>query len=42
VPPFVGYVAQVASLRLSFGIIAIFGAIIVFLVSKLQDENTTV
>jgi MFS family permease len=42
VPPFVGYVAQVASLRLSFGIIAIFGAIIVFLVSKLQDEKTAV
>jgi MFS family permease len=40
VPPFVGYVAQVASLRLSFGIIAIFGAVIVFLVSKLQDEKT--
>jgi MFS family permease len=39
VPPFVGYIAQTASLRLSFGIIAIFGAVIVFFVSKLQDDN---
>ena len=37
VPPFVGYIAQTASLRLSFGIIALFGAVIVYLVSKLKD-----
>jgi len=42
VPPFVGYVAQAASLRLSFGIIAMFGAVIIFLVSKLEKENTTI
>jgi MFS family permease len=43
VPPFVGYIAQTASLRLSFGIIALLGALIVYLVSKLnteQDEPT--
>jgi MFS family permease len=36
VPPFVGFVAQNASLRMSFGIIALFGAMIVVLVSKLS------
>ena len=39
IPPFVGFVAQTASLRLSFGIIAAFGALIVFLVSKLNTED---
>jgi MFS family permease len=38
VPPFVGFVAQNAGLRLSFGIIAMFGAVIVFLVSKIKTE----
>lgn len=38
VPPFVGFVAQTASLRLSFGIIALFGGLIVYLVSKLNTE----
>jgi len=38
VPPLVGYVAHAASLRLSFGIIAIFGALIVFMVSKIKDD----
>ncbi|MGZ3871418.1 MAG: MFS transporter, partial [Mucilaginibacter sp.] len=32
VPPFVGYIAHASSIRLSFGIIALFGAMIVFLV----------
>ena len=41
VPPFVGYIAQIASLRLSFGIIAILGAVIVFLVSKLEARRET-
>ncbi|MDF2432309.1 MAG: hypothetical protein JWP44_1940 [Mucilaginibacter sp.] len=39
VPPFVGFIAQTASLRWSFGIIALFGALIVFLVSKITTEN---
>jgi len=39
VPPFVGYIAQTASLRLSFGIIAMFGVVIVFFVSKLDDDK---
>lgn len=39
VPPFVGFVAQAVSLRLSFGIIAMLGALIIVLVSDLKDEN---
>jgi MFS family permease len=39
VPPMVGYIAQAASLRWSFGIIAIFGAVIVYLVSMIKDTN---
>jgi MFS family permease len=44
VPPFVGYIAQNASLRWSFGIIALLGGLIVYLVSKLhtnQEQNTS-
>ena len=39
VPPFVGFIAQTTNLRWSFGIIAIFGAVIVYLVSKISDEQ---
>ncbi len=39
VPPFVGFIAQTASLRWSFGIIAIFGAMIVYLVSKIDEKD---
>lgn len=39
VPPMVGYIAQAAGLRWSFGIIAIFGAVIVFLVSTLNEQQ---
>jgi MFS family permease len=39
VPPFVGFVAQTASLRLSFAIIAIFGAVIVYFVSKIKEDK---
>ena len=35
VPPLVGFIAQTSNLRWSFGIIAIFGALIVYLVTKL-------
>ncbi len=38
VPPLVGFIAQTANLRVSFGIIALFGGIIVYLVSKIKDE----
>ncbi len=36
VPPFVGFISQNAGLRWSFGIIAMLGALIVYLVSKLN------
>lgn len=39
VPPMVGYIAQAANLRWSFGIIAIFGAVIVYLVSMIKETN---
>jgi len=39
IPPLVGYVSKAASLRLSFGIVALFGPLIVYLVSKIGDEN---
>ncbi|MEO8884536.1 MAG: MFS transporter [Mucilaginibacter sp.] len=41
VPPFVGYVAQAAGLRWSFGIISILGLLIVFLVKDIgnADQN---
>ncbi|TWJ01544.1 fucose permease [Mucilaginibacter frigoritolerans] len=39
VPPFVGYIAQNANLRWSFGIIALLGGLIVFLVSKLKTDQ---
>lgn len=42
VPPFVGFVAQTASLRWSFGIIALFGAMIVYLVSKIDEKDDNV
>jgi MFS family permease len=45
VPPMVGYIAQLASLRWSFGIIAIFGAVIIYFVSQLnpeQDQHTPI
>jgi len=39
VPPFVGFVAQAVSLRLSFGIIALLGGLIVMLVRNLDASN---
>jgi MFS family permease len=39
VPPFVGFIAQTTNLRWSFGIIAMFGALIVYLVSKISDDR---
>jgi len=39
VPPFIGFVAQAASLRLSFGIIASLGALIVLLVRNLDTAD---
>ena len=39
VPPFVGFVAQYANLRLSFGSIALLGALMVYLVLKINDDG---
>lgn len=39
VPPLVGFISQNFGLRISFSIIALFGGIIVYLVSKLSDNN---
>jgi MFS family permease len=36
VPPFVGFIAQTTNLRWSFGIIAMLGAVIIYLVSKIE------
>jgi fucose permease len=38
IPPFVGWVAKAASLRLSFGIVTFFGLLIVYLVSKIKED----
>jgi MFS family permease len=38
VPPFIGFIAQAASLQWSFGIISSLGALIIVLVYKLTDE----
>ena len=40
VPPFVGYIAHASSIRLSFGIIALFGVMIVWLVAKLKTDDS--
>jgi MFS family permease len=39
VPPLVGFIAQTLSLRWSFGVIAMFGTMIVYFVSKIKDEQ---
>ncbi len=39
VPPFIGFIAQAASLRLSFGLIALLGAMVVVLVYNIQEES---
>jgi MFS family permease len=38
VPPLVGFIAQTANLRWSFALIALFGAAIIYLVSKIKSE----
>ena len=38
VPPLVGFVAQAVSLRLSFAIIALLGAVIILMVSTIKEE----
>lgn len=40
VPPLVGFVAQALSLRWSFGIIGLLGALIVYLVSRIDREES--
>jgi fucose permease len=39
VPPLVGFIAHAASLRWSFGIIAVFGGMIVYLVSRIREDG---
>lgn len=39
IPPFVGWVAKAVNLRLSFGIVTFFGALIVYLVSKIKEDS---
>lgn len=36
-PPLIGYVSQLSSLRYSFGIISVFGMLIIFLVAKIKE-----
>ncbi|WP_244950717.1 MFS transporter [Pedobacter suwonensis] len=38
-PPLIGYVSQLSSLRYSFGIISVFGLLIIFLVTKIREIN---
>jgi uncharacterized membrane protein len=38
VPPFVGFVAQLAGLRWSFGAIALLGGMVVWLVRGIKEE----
>jgi MFS family permease len=38
-PPLIGYVSQLSSLRYSFGIISVFGLLIIFLVAKIKEIN---
>jgi MFS family permease len=38
-PPFIGFVAQLTSLRISFGLIAIMGLIISFLATRIRIQR---
>ncbi|WP_345101130.1 MFS transporter [Mucilaginibacter panaciglaebae] len=40
VPPFIGFIAQAAGLQLSFGLIALLGALVVVLVYNISDGNS--
>jgi MFS family permease len=39
VPPFVGFIAQAVNLRLAFSVIALFGGLIIYLVSKIKEPD---
>jgi MFS family permease len=39
VPPFVGFIAQVAGLRWSFGLMALLGALVIVLVNNIQEHD---
>jgi MFS family permease len=39
-PPFIGFIAQVTSLRISFGLIAVMGTLIAVIASKIRMEPT--
>jgi len=40
VPPFIGFIAQAAGLQLSFGLIALLGALVILLVYNINDSNS--
>lgn len=40
VPPFIGFIAQAAGLQLSFGLIALLGALVVLLVYNIREGNS--
>jgi len=40
IPPFVGYIAHASSIRWSFGIIAFFGVMMVWLVSRIKTDDS--
>ncbi|MBC7399256.1 MAG: hypothetical protein H7289_04865 [Mucilaginibacter sp.] len=39
IPPFIGFIAQAAGLRLSFGLVALLGALVVVLVYNIKEDN---
>jgi MFS family permease len=39
VPPFIGFIAQVAGLRVSFGLISLLGALVAVLVYKIKEDT---
>jgi len=39
VPPFIGFIAQAAGLRWSFGLISLLGALVIALVYSIKDDN---
>lgn len=42
VPPLVGFIAQAAGIRVSFGVMAVLGALIVWMISNIKEENTEI
>ncbi|MEZ0130672.1 MFS transporter [Flavobacterium sp. LBUM151] len=42
VPPLIGFISEVTSIRISFGIIAAFAGIMIVLISKIKEESNVV